>query len=116
MAITRVVNRGTLLEIDASDIDTSYVAIGQLSGAARSIKFKGYLNGDVYLTYDPTQDQMWFPSGLVGQVEDHTSNSPANADVWEEPKGRTYYIRWDSAPSSPSGKFFIETNVPQSGV
>ncbi len=125
--VTRVVNRSALLELDAADVDTSYVAIGVLPGPTRCIKIKSTLNGAFYLTYDTSVDQMWFPAppldgdgnaaSGIAQVEDHTANSPANADVWEEPKNRTYYIKWDtSAPASPSGKIVIECNIPQTGV
>lgn len=114
--VTRVVNRGVLLEIDAATVGTSYTFVGVLPGPARVIKFKNYLNGAVYLTYDLTENQMWFPASLY-QIENHTANSPANGDVWDEPQGRAYYIKWDgSAPGSPTGKFVIETDVPKSGV
>lgn len=125
--VTRVVNRATLLEMAAGSVTTSYTAIGSLPGPTRCIKIKSTLNGAFYLTYDISANQMWFPlppldsdgnaASGIAQVEDHTANSPANADVWEEPKNRTYYIKWDtSAPASPSGKIVIECNIPQTGV
>lgn len=127
MSISRVVNRAELLEIDASNVSTSYVLIGVLPGPTRSVKIKSTLNGAFYLTYDTSKNQMWFPAPPldgdgnaacgIGQVEDHTSNSPANGDVFDEPKGRPYYIKWDgSAPSNPTGKLVIECNTPQTGV
>lgn len=114
--VTRVVNRAPLIEMSAASVTTSYTSIGVLPGPCRCIKLKSSLNGDVYLTYDVTKNHIWLSAGM-SQVEDHTSNSPANGDVWEEPKGREYFIKWDGdAPVSPTGKVVIEFNIPQVGV
>lgn len=116
MSSPLIVSRGAILEVDAADITTSFTLIGVLPAFTRIIKIKGNLNGAVYLTYDPSVEQIWMASGM-SQVEDHCANTPSNLQTWGEPSGRPYYIKWDgSAPGSPTGKLVIETNVSQAGV
>lgn len=116
MTISRIVDRGDLIEISSADIDTSYVALDPLPYGTRLIKFKNGTNGDVRVTYDNTVDQMWFSAGM-SQVEDQTSNADPAQGIFIEPAGRVYYVKWDgSAPGNPKGSFFIETNHASTGL
>lgn len=117
MAISRKVIRPDYLSVDASALnDSSWTLVGSLTYPVRQIKFKNRTNGAVELSYTKENGCVTLWPG-EHNVDDLTSNSPSNGDVFDEPKGRSYYARWiPDAPASPSGSLVIEMICPDTGV
>ena len=115
-AFSRRAIRLPLLTMAASDITTSYTLLGTLTNPVRIIKFKNNTNGDLLLTYDPSVDMISLVEG-ERDTDDIMANGPANADVFDEVQGRSYYVKWAaSAPGSPSGNVCIECICASSGA
>jgi hypothetical protein len=88
-------------EMAAASITTSYQLLGTaLTRNYFTLVLTNTTNGDIYVSFDNSTDQMLVPAS-TGRVFDYKTN-----DMYLGPE--SIYIKWDSAPGAPTGLFAVE--------
>jgi hypothetical protein len=96
----------TLRSVAAGSVTASYAALGTALGApAVAVNFQNNTNGDVKVSLDGINDQLYLPANSY-QVWDIRTNSPYLGD-YLIPQGTVFYVKQGTVVPA-TGAFYIE--------
>src|ERR1700722_7336843 len=100
----------TLRTLAFGSIEATFVAVGPPQAfQSRIICFTNTTDVDVVFSMDGTTDQVIVPAGGFKLLDITTNHRPVNQDDFCFSNGTQWYVRYLSAPTSPtSGDVYIE--------
>jgi hypothetical protein len=104
--LSNVAEFDTLRSLNFSAISGTYAQVGTtVQHNCRAIGFTNNTNGDLFISFDGVNDNIFLPAGGL-KVFDIATNTSLNNSVFELVYNLKVYVKQSTAPSS--GDFYLE--------